>query len=76
MNDVFPLSRDHPVPEASPTRYPWADMEVGDSFFVPNKRSANMASTASSAGQRLGRVFVVRTVREGGENGVRIWRRE
>ena len=57
-------------------RYPWGQMEVGESFFVPGRHSANMASTASAAGARLGRTFRVRTVVESGVKGVRVWRVE
>jgi hypothetical protein len=51
-------------------------MRVGESFFVPGRNSANMASTASAAGARLGRTFRVRTTVEGGVRGVRVWRVE
>jgi hypothetical protein len=68
--------------------YPFGQMEVGDSFFVPatEKRpnpSKALASTVSSAtkrfkGQTPARTFTVRAVKAGenGEtaNGARIWR--
>ena len=49
------------------SKYPWATMEIGDSFFVPK---AKMGSSASIAGKRYQRKFTTRP--EG--DGTRIWR--
>lgn len=68
--------------------YPWKDLRadpqgLGNSFFVPKKRSKTFASAARAAGVRMGAMFVVRnSTREvddgnGGkvtEEGVRVWR--
>lgn len=70
-NPPFAIDRDIPVPTTHPTtRYPWREMEVGDSFFVPGKTQREMAGSATGAGGRLGRRFIVRTER----NGARVWR--
>lgn len=65
-----------------PTKYPFAQMEVGDSFYFPasgeskvemRRAIGRMTSNASAWSKRLpGRKFSVRTV----EGGVRIWRVE
>ena len=59
--------------------YPWKDMEVGDSFYVPartdegvTKLQVATSSTAIGAGKRLKTRY---TVRQEGE-GVRVWRVE
>ena len=55
--------------------YPWRDMTVGDSFFVPDcpdKPTQNMSASAGGAAKRLGTRYKVR--REKG--GVRVWRVE
>lgn len=59
-------------PLGKPPKYPWREMEVGDSFFVPNMNTADFGGGASTAGKRLGKKFSCR--REG--NGVRVWRVE
>lgn len=76
------IDRDIPIPESrthggrrgasggATGKYPWAEMEVGDSFLVKNVRQQHMGQLASAAGARLGRKFSTRTV----ENGVRVWR--
>ena len=56
---------------ALPTRalngkYPFAEMEVGDSFFVPKKRTIQTKSAAT----QLGFKFKVRHV----DGGCRVWR--
>lgn len=56
-------------------KYPFAWMEVGDSFFVPINREKELKSVASSCslyGKKLSRKFTVRSVR----GGVRVWRVE
>ena len=56
-------------------KYPWRDLEIGDSFFVPNPPKDHTGSIINMAGPtstRLKKKFVQRK-----ENGViRIWRIE
>ena len=61
------------------TKYPWAEMEVGDSFFVPAEAnvtrralSDRVQRSAAYAKKTLGRKFKLRS----DETGVRIWRTE
>lgn len=54
------------------TKYPWADMGIGDSFFTNSIKLISMVPHAHKTGQRLGKKFVCRKV----ENGVRVWRVE
>ncbi|MBB4039134.1 hypothetical protein GGR34_000769 [Microvirga flocculans] len=62
-----------PIPNAHrERRYPWGDMEVGDSIFIPNTTSERIAPTAHDYGRRHKRKFSVRKV----EGGVRVWRVE
>ena len=56
------------------TKYPWRALEVGDSFFVPNRSPAGM--TTPVAVQREGRKFAFRTWSNGTKQGVRVWRVE
>jgi hypothetical protein len=41
-------------------RYPFAEMDVGDMFFVPNRTKNTLATHASTVGKRMGRKFVTR----------------
>jgi hypothetical protein len=65
-----------PIPEPAQgqrSRYPWAELKVGDSFFAPKSTTASAASfrsgIAKHAKQR-GMKFTARLV----EGGVRVWR--
>ena len=50
-------------------KYPWEEMEVGDSFFT-EKKVGTMASAAGHAGERLGMKFATKSE----NNGTRVWR--
>jgi len=82
---TFPVERDVPVPKdlgGRPTRYPFALLEVGESFFVPCPRVErtrlmnSLTSCRANAQRKLGRVFVLRVVDDDGEqgSGIRVWR--
>ena len=68
------IDKDVPIPEkkSKPRKYPWADMEVGDSFEMPLSTKTASAQ-ASYAGVRYGMKF---TCRKTGPNTTRIWRIE
>jgi len=61
-------------------KYPFPELEVGDSFFVPFKDPSSrdetvrlavtIGSSACHCGKKLGRKFATRTV----EGGLRAWR--
>lgn len=57
-----------PVPPGR-DKYPWADMDVGDSFFVATDKVENFKRNVY-AKNRNGKMFTARA--EG--NGVRVWR--
>lgn len=50
--------------------FPWNDLEIGDSFFVPGTDSRRFGANASYSSKRYGKKFVVRNV----DGGVRVWR--
>jgi hypothetical protein len=61
------------VPRQAPNvKYPFADMQVGDSFLVPRGTARIVASAAVWAAARGYGKFSCRTV----EGGVRVWRIE
>jgi hypothetical protein len=52
-------------------KYPWSKMQVGDSFFVPNKLTSAISAVAVGASKRNpGMKFSVRQMTD----GVRVWR--
>ena len=51
------------------TKYPFSDMEIGDSFLVSSDHKS-IRSVAISAGRRLNAKFTVRKV----DGGLRCWR--
>ena len=67
-----------PLP-TNDAKYPFAKMEVGDSFAVTlddKKTSSRVSTYAHIGGKRLGMKFVVRTVVEKGRKMIRVWRIE
>ena len=72
---MIPIDRNVPVPERAgqrgPTeKYPWSQMEVGDSFVVGAERANTVRGCYVGAGKRLGRKFATRM----GSEGLRVWR--
>lgn len=54
-------------------KYPWVEMNVGDSFFIVAPQKV-LARAAHNAGERYALKFATRTVTENGVAGVRVWR--
>ena len=59
-----------PPPRAAQMRYPWLEMEPGDSFFVPGKKASQISSPLRAAQIATGRRYTSQTV----DGGVRVWR--
>lgn len=57
-----------------PPRYPWRDLAVGDSFFIPAALRPVVASASRNNARRNGGRFRVLTMVENGIKGVRVWR--
>ncbi len=57
-------------------KYPWRELEIGDSFFVAAPNGRSISSSAWHAQRRYGFTLVVRTREENGVKGVRVWRIE
>jgi hypothetical protein len=72
-----PLERGVPIPEAAATvskgsAYPWDEMEVGESFFIPSSdhKPQSVFGMANGASRRGASKFVARQV----QGGARVWR--
>lgn len=60
-----------PLKRGKPALYPWADMEVGDSFFVAGEKKTTMIYNCDNRSRRhRPQKFICREV----EGGVRVWR--
>jgi len=76
---MITIDKDKPIPKLSgrgaPRKYPFDELAVGESFFVPGKKSTDLGGSIGGARHRLpGRKFRTRTVTENGVDGVRVWR--
>lgn len=63
------IAIEHDVPLRT-HKYPFREMQVGDSFFVPAVPIGKLAGSASYVQRQTGYKFRLRTV----EGGVRVWR--
>lgn len=72
---MIPIDKGIQMPEYveydTSRKYPFADMEVGDSFLVTSEKLIRVVhSRASQVGRKRGWKFIVRKV----EGGSRVWR--
>ncbi len=71
----YAIETDIPAPRRS--RYPWRELAVGESFFVPCAslaRAKVMIRQTHTVGARLNLSFVCEQRTEEGVFGVRIWK--
>ncbi len=74
---TFVIEKNVPLPEKNIRwKYPFDQMEVGDSFFVANKESTQMSALCKRAGKRLEARFVTAKAETNDAKGVRVWRVE
>lgn len=83
---MLEIDRDVPIPPQGNKKYPWAELKVGDSFFVPysdkenlhrGKRLQSAISNLAAAYARSypGKKFLTRAIVEDSVRGVRVWRK-
>jgi hypothetical protein len=73
MNGMIIVEKRMKVPPPNrkgATKYPWAQMEVGDSFFAPGKTTTTLHQAARNFAIKTGWRFTCRKE----EGGARIWR--
>ena len=72
---MYKIDKDIPIPSGY-IKFPFGEMEVGDSFFVPlgNREVSSIQASvmASAAGRFPERKFLTRSLKD--EKGVRVWR--
>lgn len=73
----FKIEKNVPLPEKNVRwKYPFDELEVGDSFFVANKDTTQLSALCKRAGTRLNTRFVTAKATSGDATGVRVWRVE
>lgn len=70
---MIQIDKSIPIPGRKREEYPWASMEIGDSFSVSTSKTGIRAS-AAWASRRYERRFISRSVTEDGVDVIRVWR--
>ena len=72
MTSNYAIEKNVPLVQTAgqQTKYPFLQLEIGDSFLVTDARRPKVGNAAYVAGKLHGRKFTARTV----EGGVRVWR--
>ena len=67
---MIPVDKGVPIPDGNRKKYPWTDMEVGDSFLIPGARHGAAGSMIASRKKHVGHQYVCRME----DAGLRVWR--
>lgn len=68
---TYKIERGFPIPLAArQEKYPLLDLEIGDSFLVPNEKRDLVYRAAYMCGRRHDRRFKCKTM----STGIRVWR--
>ena len=70
---IYELTDSIPQPPHGNTKYPFSDMAVDQSFFVPGPNPP-IRNSASNFSKKSGMKFACRVVTEDGVRGIRVWR--
>lgn len=74
MTDIK-LDTNVPLPTVVSFKYPFDDMNIGDSFFVPGTEAIRkLRGAASYHARKSSAKYSVRTTEEGDNVGARCWR--
>ena len=71
----FKIEKSVPMPDQGigKPKYPFGDMEVGDSFWAPVS-SERLTNATSHWREKLGHKYSVRVEEQDGVSGARVWR--
>ena len=70
-DDGISITKGLPTPHRGRAKYPFRDMEIGDSFFA---RGASVIGLHGCARRHRPKRFTCRSLVENGVAGVRVWR--
>lgn len=77
MAEVTEIKIDNNIPiplVRGKSKYPFAKLEIGESFFVPEKSTNFLGAIRAKFARILSRKFIIRSVTENGVKGIRVWR--
>lgn len=69
--NVIEINRGLPAPRGRKSKYPFREMEIGDSFFAPG---SSVIGIHGCARRHRPMKFTCRSVVENGVAGIRVWR--
>jgi hypothetical protein len=73
----YDIEKGVPLPEKHVRwKYPFEQLQAGESFFVANKDTTQMSALCKRAAKRLGHRFITAKATKGEQSGVRVWRME
>ena len=55
-------------------RYPWSELQVGQSFLAPHRTASNINSSMANQARRRGHQYRAETVQIEGVTCARVWR--
>lgn len=73
QREVIEITKGVPTPRGRRSKYPFRDMEIGDSFFAPG---SSVIGIHGCARRHRPMRFTCRSVVEDGVAGIRVWRIE
>lgn len=77
MSDIPQIEKNVPLPANNrEVKFPFAEMEVNDSFFVEGRTTKSFASITQHWRRKMNHRYATRNVEENGVKGVRVWRVE
>lgn len=76
MSEEIKIETDVPIPTYAKVRYPFKEMKVGESFYVPASDAGSINGSLGYANKnKQGWEYTSRTIKENGVKvGVRVWR--
>ena len=72
-SEAIVITKGLPAPRGRRAKYPFRDMEIGDSFFAPG---SSVIGIHGCARRHRPMRFTCRSVVEDGVSGIRVWRIE
>lgn len=76
MEYDYVIESDIPIPPPAGPRhkYPFMELNIGESFFIPNVKAKQISGTAAQYARRNNVKLLVRTWTKDGVEGARVWR--
>ena len=63
-----------PARQGKKSKYPWSELEINQSFFVPGGNQSSLTSGGHRYGKENGKRFKAVKTEHDGVEGIRVWR--